>query len=78
MYCRLLILCFVDQLSTGKSKWAVALKILIGLGCLEQRQTVYISNCLLPVSHEQLTCKLGTVGCSFGDFKLIAGVKEAS
>ena len=52
--------CFASWLSTGKSKWAVALKCLIRLGCLEQRQAVYIAtstSCLLPVSARQPTCK---------------------
>ena len=47
------IQCFASQLSTGKSKWAVALKCLIRLGCLEQRQAVDIvtsTSCLSPIS----------------------------
>ena len=53
-----LLQCFVSQ----KSKWAVAIKSLIRLGCLEQRQAVYIvtsTSCLLPIFllHGQPTCK---------------------
>ena len=32
---------FAGWLSTGKGKWAVALKCLIRFGCLVQRLTVY-------------------------------------
>ena len=54
---------FASQLSTGKSKWAVAVKCLIRLGCLEQRPAVYLGTSIyqLPVAHEfyaaQPTCK---------------------
>ena len=36
-----------------KSKWAVTLKSSIRLGCLEQRQVIYIANDIyqLPVAH---------------------------